>query len=387
MDLLTPPFATPSTQTVLFSAQNHHNQLHGHAARRPNQKDRSKSQPTNELTAVDGERLFSIITALPRDRTTPPPVFNIPWSYNYHKRMESTITTFLSRTDEQQQQQCHRKEASGFGWQERFVDVDRASETLSVGEAVAQSLSYVILPHFASIEECTTLKDAAQSLQDIYLRDGDSDPDVFKEIVVKWVTECSRYSVTRLLNDDANTVSDILLRRLLSYLEFGRNKDVGDKELSNLALQLFNTKSNLQENYVAHWYDEMSHDDKGSNPEPMVNIYEQGGFFKRHNDGMHITLLVVLEDAEEGGGTAFYKTHDEDEQDDEEDGPADPMLARKRPERIEKPPVGTAMIWGGKLSHSAMPVIRGNRAVYVGSFDLVETNNNDDSNSIVTSKY
>jgi hypothetical protein len=269
-----------------------------------------------------------------------------------------------------------REEASGPGWQERFVDADGASETLSVGLAVAQSLSYLVLSDFASTEECGTLHDSARYLQDVYLNEGDTNnPDLFKEIVVKWVTECSRYSVKRLLNDDANAVSDTLLQRLLSLLEFGQD-NVGDEELANLALKIFSSQSHLQDNFVAHWYDEMSHHDKGSsNPEPMVNIYEQGGFFKRHNDGMHMTLLVVLEDADEGGGTAFYTTCSGGcGENVEEDGPANPMLARERPERIERPPVGTAMIWGANLSHSAMPVTRGNRAVYVGSFDLVETN-------------
>lgn len=28
------------------------------------------------------------------------------------------------------------------------------------------------------------------------------------------------------------------------------------------------------------------------------------------------------------------------------------------------------MIWGGSLQHSALPVTKGTRAVYVGSFDL-----------------
>ena len=40
-----------------------------------------------------------------------------------------------------------------------------------------------------------------------------------------------------------------------------------------------------------------------------------------------------------------------------------------RPVIVAKPPAGTAMIWGATLQQ-ALPVTKGTRAVYVGSFDL-----------------
>lgn len=259
-----------------------------------------------------------------------------------------------------------REEASGPGWQERFVD-QRAPTTPSVASAVSESLSYIVIPEFATQHERSVLQESAQALQNSYMKHGDGDADIFRGIVVKWVTECSRYSVKELLDEDANAASDALLHRLLDFLEFGKDNN-GDDELSELAMQVFGVRSNLQEKN-AKWYDEMSYD-KVSNPEPMVNIYETGGFFKRHEDGMHMTLLVVLEDADEGGGTAFY-TSETDKEREEQHG--NPLLAAKKPERIERPPVGTAMIWGAKLIHSALPVSKGSRTVYVGSFDLVDS--------------
>jgi hypothetical protein len=235
-----------------------------------------------------------------------------------------------------------------------------------VALAVSESLSYIVIPDFASLEERAALQDSAQALQDIYLKEGDSDTGVFGGIVVKWVTECSRFSVKELLGAPANVVSDILLHRLLGFLEFGQDNS-GDDELSEIAFHVFGTRSDLQKR-DALWYDEMSYD-KVSNPEPMVNIYEKGGYFKRHADGMHMTLLVILKDAEEGGGTAFYTDSNPVLRD--EEGHDNPLHSKK-PERVEKPLVGTAMIWGAKLLHSAMPVSKGSRTVYVGSFDLVD---------------
>mmetsp|Transcript_21830 Transcript_21830/g.47444 ORF Transcript_21830/g.47444 Transcript_21830/m.47444 type:complete len:271 (-) Transcript_21830:268-1080(-) len=252
-----------------------------------------------------------------------------------------------------------RQEASGPGWQERFVDADRASVTPSVAVAVSQSLSYVVIPNFASLEERCALQESALVLQDLYLREGDKSRE-FKDIEVKWVTECSRFSVEKLLDAKTKATSKVMLGRLLELLEFGVDDRV-DVELSNLATLMFGANSGLQD-MNAKWYDEMSHD-RESNPEPMVNIYEEGGFFKRHGDGMSITLLVILSDAEDGGGTAFY-LNDPEEEINADDKP------NLTPERIERPAEGTALIWGPTLQHSAMPVTSGMRSVYVGSFDL-----------------
>lgn len=268
--------------------------------------------------------------------------------------------------DDDDDGQKRRQEASGPGWHERFVDSQRAPTTPSVAAAVSQSLSYIVIPEFATLEERCALQESARVLQGIYLKDGDVDANVFKGIVVKWVSEVSRFSVSALLDENANAASNALLKRLLGVLEFGQDNN-GDEELSELAMAVFGARSNLQDK-TAKWYDEMSYD-KVSNPEPMVNIYEEGGYFKRHGDGMHMTLLVVLEDAEAGGGTGFYTECDETIAEEQHDNPS---LSSREPERIEKPPVGTAMIWGGTLLHSAMSVSKGSRTVYVGSFDLVD---------------
>ena len=113
---------------------------------------------------------------------------------------------------------------------------------------------------------------------------------------------CSRYSVERLLDGPAKAVSAALLDRLLRFIQ-------DDADLSRIfASHKF--KSPLPE-LKATWYAEP--DENGVlHPEPKVNIYQQGGYFKQHTDGMQLTLLVVLNDAFEGGGTAFYSDREDD---------------------------------------------------------------------------
>jgi hypothetical protein len=174
---------------------------------------------------------------------------------------------------------------------------------------------------------------------------------------------------------------------------------VPDPALSDLARQLFGTAERLQDNddddddddgnsrgdglFDVHWYNEKCHD-RASNPEPMVNVYQEGGYFKRHTDMMQLTILVVLQEATDGGGTAFYTdaaaaTGDEPgpEETDTDDGNQNyggggrSTEQHAVPDRVERPTVGTALIWSGQLLHAALPVTKGVRVVYVGSFDLV----------------
>lgn len=278
-----------------------------------------------------------------------------------------------------------RQEASGLGWQEHFVDVERASATLNVGSAVSKSLSYVTIPNFATVEERCALQESAQEVQST--QDGDQGVHILGASASNY--NCTRYSVEALLNAQAKAASGAFLDRLLGFLEEGKNgindndSSKENEEMSDLAFQVFGHSSNLRQLQV-NWYAEP--DDQGQlYPEPKVNIYEEGGYFLKHGDGMHLTLLVVLSDSFEGGGTAFYKepsVHDnqEGEEDDgsggndgddngSKDSLGDPVDSTD-PESIAKPPAGTAVIWGATLLHMALPVTKGTRAVYVGSFEL-----------------
>ena len=245
-------------------------------------------------------------------------------------------------------QVLRRTEASGKLWQEHFVDVKRASATPSVGSAVSKSLSYVVIPDFATLEERHALLDSALHFQ---LEEKK------KTIAPTPGVICSRCSVKTSLNQLANNTSDVLYERLIHFLE-GEGSNQNEDEITDIAQHVFGRMSNLGE-MTTNWYDEP--DRQGNScPEPKVNIYNQGGAFYQHGDGMHMTLLVVLEDQFEGGGTAFYESAEDKEE-----------QFSIQPSCIEKPPAGTAMIWSSDLLHMALPVTKGMRSVFVGSFDLV----------------
>mmetsp|Transcript_10985 Transcript_10985/g.16484 ORF Transcript_10985/g.16484 Transcript_10985/m.16484 type:complete len:277 (+) Transcript_10985:532-1362(+) len=267
-----------------------------------------------------------------------------------------------------------RKEAFGQGWQEHFVDVERASKSLSVGSAVSQSLSYVTLSNFASIDECSVLQASAMEIKDSAMKYEDNS---IINTHVLGATEaahhnCTRYSVAGLLDAHSKDVSSAFLHRLLGFLEgdgcWGGHGKI--EEMSQLAELIFGSRCDLKKLKVT-WYSEP--DEQGTmHPEPKVNIYSDGGFFASHEDGMHPTLLVVLDDSFEGGGTAFYREEEDDLDADAEEKNDDKTIV---PDSVATPCAGTGIIWGANLKHMALPITKGTRSVYVGSFDL----NQDDS--------
>ena len=226
-------------------------------------------------------------------------------------------------------------------WKEYFVNVPKACLTTSVGSALTQGLTYICIPNFATLEECMTLLESA-------LEDRGYKPHVMaaSQVNFNW----TRYSVETMLDEGAKDVSAAFLARLLDLVEH-------DKELR----QIFPANDNVPLSQLrATWYAEP--DSEGiMQPEPKVNIYQEGGYFKQHTDGMQVTLLVILNDEYEGGGTAFFAENDHEDQETQEQS-LDYVVAR--------PSAGTAVIWGGNLLHMALPVTKGMRAVYVGSFDL-----------------
>lgn len=238
-----------------------------------------------------------------------------------------------------------RRPASGVGWEEIFVNSEQAALSENVATAITDSFSYVTIPNFGTLEERCALQESALRVAN----DGHDQPHILAASDVN--VNCTRYSVQSLLDGPANEAHNTLLTRLLDFLE-------QDEELYKVF-----SRSNLSDTNqnTAEWYTEP--DDRGNDcPEPKVNIYGKSGYFKEHTDGMQLTLLVVLNDSFEGGGTAFFS------------GAAETMWADRsdKADRVARPPAGTAMIWGGSLWHMALPVSTGMRAVYVGSFDLTE---------------
>eukprot|EP00546_Thalassionema_frauenfeldii_P007088 CAMPEP_0178925730 /NCGR_PEP_ID=MMETSP0786-20121207/18087_1 /TAXON_ID=186022 /ORGANISM="Thalassionema frauenfeldii, Strain CCMP 1798" /LENGTH=235 /DNA_ID=CAMNT_0020600669 /DNA_START=306 /DNA_END=1010 /DNA_ORIENTATION=- len=225
-----------------------------------------------------------------------------------------------------------RAEASGRGWQEHFVDQNRASKSSCVGSSVSQSLSYVTIENFASDEERRVLQRSATNFKNQLIGNENCSTHVLGATEAAH-HNCTRFSVEGLLDSNAKTVSATFLDRLLGFLEGNGSWGGHDKidEMSVLAGHVFGSSNGLKD-LEATWYQEPDENGK-MHPEPKVNIYEDGGYFKAHEDGMNLTLLVVLNDAFEGGGTAFFC----------EDN--DMLSNKKNADRICDPEAGTAIIW------------------------------------------
>ena len=143
------------------------------------------------------------------------------------------------------------------------------------------------------------------------------------------------------LPSDVDDILQNILSRAISYV---------DDELPSLSTTLFNTNSIstlLQNNQL-----------KYSSREPAINIYTTGGQFLAHKDAQSLTILLPLSPPTDftGGGTAFW-TQD------------------SRGHRVEEPSIiqkpkycGTALLFGGCVTHSGVAVESGERVVFVASF-------------------
>ena len=132
-------------------------------------------------------------------------------------------------------------------------------------------------------------------------------------------------------------------RRLLQFME---------TERADLAETLFGQREGLADMLV-----------RFSPGEPAVNVYSMGGEFQPHTDNENITILVNLSPpgSFEGGGTAFWKDGHVDENNKKK------VLAY---DHILNPPRGTAIIFGGNVTHAGLPVWSGTRHLFVMSFSL-----------------
>mmetsp|Transcript_67210 Transcript_67210/g.108966 ORF Transcript_67210/g.108966 Transcript_67210/m.108966 type:complete len:203 (+) Transcript_67210:30-638(+) len=99
--------------------------------------------------------------------------------------------------------------------------------------------------------------------------------------------------------------------------------------------------------------------------EPAINVYEAGGTFEAHEDKQSLTILVALSEpcAFEGGGTAFWSVAD--------CGVsynfnrvADP----ETPTCVVRGAAGSALVFGGQVTHGGRRLLTGQRAVLVASF-------------------
>ena len=135
---------------------------------------------------------------------------------------------------------------------------------------------------------------------------------------------------------------------------------------------------------------QLYHDDalEFSSREPGVNVYDAGGQFLPHKDHQALTVLIPVSDPEsfEGGGACHHHPACVALP----PPPTTPLTFRAREwsagtsfwaqdsrgHRVEapsltlRPPAGTALVFGGHVTHAGAPVVAGTRTAFVCSFSL-----------------
>lgn len=245
-----------------------------------------------------------------------------------------------------------------------------AEEEIPIGESIADGECVLTIPDIVTSEECHLLFQAALRARN--RRGGDS-------VAARGR---SRFSVADPFAFDAPnivlTCEEILLR-VIDYLEeaapsiyetlFAPGPHWCEWQPLNAQLEQPTTPPDdelfdgLRELYVTsklEW----------SEGEPAINIYEEQGYFGCHKDHLALTVLVPLLNPGEsfsGGGSGFWAGNRETNE-----NPGTP------PTMVLKPPAGTALIFGGDVTHSGMPVEQGLRSVLVCSFSTKTAMSNTD---------
>ena len=232
-------------------------------------------------------------------------------------------------------------------WQDVWITDRKISGDTSmlVREAVRNSEVVLMLPGIASAAECSALVDAACEIATRASASGN--PFTHGRVRLPSIAAAQRAQAQGkpcpvALTHEADALVQAMLTRCLERI---------DEQLPSLRLFFGNGKGSSASMYAANallWAER----------EPAVNVYKEGGEFLPHKDGQALTVLIPLttSDAFKGGGTGFWRADTKALQ---PRGPPTVSLA---------PPVGTALLWGGGLTHAGLPVEYGTRAVLVASF-------------------
>jgi 2OG-Fe(II) oxygenase superfamily len=144
--------------------------------------------------------------------------------------------------------------------------------------------------------------------------------------------------------DVSSFVEERILKRVMAYI---------DQHLLDLVQTLFGNDCSLSQLFVdgqLEW----------STREPAVNVYyPPNGHFGIHKDNKALTILMPLTSGSgsdfTGGGTAFWSQ-------------SHPNEHGHAPSLIMTPKAGTAVLFGGMVSHKGLAIHSGKRVVFVASF-------------------
>ena len=222
------------------------------------------------------------------------------------------------------------------------------SEPMAAATALVESDCVLILPDAASEIECGKLITAglAAAAIDRQLRAAggldSSGLSRIPTIAAKRRAALVGTPCAAPIVPEADALCEALLLRVMERL---------DAELPMIRHALFGDASACLR--------ELYRDDalEFSSREPGVNIYREGSEFLPHKDHQALTVLLPLSSPEafKGGGTGFWH----------QDARGHRV---EQPSVVLRPPAGSALVFGGHVTHAGMPVEAGVRVAYVASF-------------------
>ena len=220
-------------------------------------------------------------------------------------------------------------------WREIFLNHEHAAAAQTVAESVANGHSILVLDDLATAEECAFLCSEAAAAAAI-------------ERERKGLDGLVRRPAVELVGSECVALFDMLLLRQMERVRLAA--PLLDTHLYGDVLDTCPTT--IFHNPQLVW----------SEGEPAINVYNAGGCFTPHEDAQSITCLlnVSASDAYAGGGTAFWSLADA--------GFKRSLAETNPPTLLLAPPIGTALIFGGQVTHAAQPLLGGERVVAVASF-------------------
>jgi hypothetical protein len=250
-------------------------------------------------------------------------------------------------------------------WLDDFED-EEGEESPTLGQSLAEGEVVVCLPNVVTPEECQSLFQSALDARSRLVgssgaargrsRFSVSDPDAFDSSAV---LKCDDILLRVLdyVDEYLPSVYDTLFWPGSEYwLDWQPLNAQGqvvkvapDKELEERC-------DSLRELY-------MMGELEWSEGEPAINVYESGGYFGAHKDHLALTVLIPLTSPNDnflGGGTGFWAGN--------RDTSEFIQKQNNQPNVILKPPAGSALLFGGDVTHAGMPVDSGYRSVFVCSF-------------------
>ena len=239
-----------------------------------------------------------------------------------------------------------RRPLASSGLEEVFLDSMLAASAASAAESVAHGHSVLLLKAVASSEECAELRAAASTAAE-------------SERSARGLHGLVREPIEALLRGDARSLAlcDALLVRQHAVLT---------SSLPSLIAALYGSDGLSSTTCLGNdrlvW----------SPGEPALNVYTPGGRFTPHADEQSLTCLLNLSEQGEhyvGGGTAFWSLADAPVVPDGDDPSGEG--GGRPPTRLLVPPAGTALVFGGTVTHAGQPISGGERCVLVASCSLV----------------